>query len=314
MVHAVENILTALHPYVVLTVSYSSAAMRHGSYWARKNGAVSICINETWRGDKRRWLFMEWGKGLWCRWVYDGMFVGGSRCRDYYTSLGFPREKFWLGQNVVNNNFYFQRSNEVRARANHYRQANGLPLHYFLCPARLVQVKNIEKLLKAFAKYRAAGGEWDLVLTGSGPLEKELKALACELGLADCVVFAGWKNTNEMPMFYGLASCAILPSISEAWGLVVNEAMACGLPVLVSDKCGCQPELCYRGINGYGFNPFNVDEIADVMMRISSSENDPVRMGAASRQIIQNFSPENYAISLSDCIRTLRKNKKQGLR
>jgi len=309
MTRAVNEILSYHRPDVVLSVSYSTAAMRFGSFWARWNGAVSVCINESWRGDKNRWLIKEWGKGLWCRWAYDGMFVGGIRSKEYYRSLGFPEKYFWLGQNVVDNNFYSSRSNEVSIDRNIYRSKYNLPHRYFLCPTRLAPEKNLERLLKAFAKYKAENGKWDLVITGSGPQDQKLITLTKALGLEGNVTFKGWIKTEEMPVYYGLASCAILPSVSEPWGLVVNEAMACGLPVLVSDKCGCQPELCLQGENGYGFNPFDVDAIAAVMLKISRNLETVVQMGAASFRLIKKYTPENYALSLADCIQTLRKRK-----
>ncbi|MHC1784986.1 MAG: glycosyltransferase family 4 protein [Anaerolineaceae bacterium] len=309
MVHSVDQLLSSHKPDVVIVVSYSSAGMRYGSLWARQNGAVSICVNESWHGDKIRWFIKEWAKGLWCRLFYDGMFVGGTRSKEYYRSLGFAEERFWLGQNTVDNDFYAARSKEVRDHDSLFRKRFNLPIRYFLCPARLSPVKNLARLIKSFSKYKADNGKWDLVITGSGPLEQDLKTLSRDLRLENNVIFSGWKQIDDMPVFYGLASCMILPSISEPWGLVVNEAMASSLPVLVSNKCGCQPELCFRGVNGFDFNPFLEDEMTAAMLKISSTSSDLGRMGSASYNIIQRFSPENYALSLSDCINTLRENK-----
>jgi glycosyltransferase involved in cell wall biosynthesis len=314
MVQTLDRVLSFYKPNTVLTVSYSNTAMRYGSYWARRNGAVSICVNESWRGDKNRWLIKEWGKGLWCRWAYDGMFVGGIRSKEYYRSLGFPEKYFWLGQNVVDNNFYSSRSNEVSIDRNIYRSKYNLPHRYFLCPTRLAPEKNLERLLKAFAKYKAENGKWDLVITGSGPQDQKLKTLTKALGLEGNVTFKGWIKTEEMPVYYGLASCVILPSVSEPWGLVVNEAMACSLPVLVSDKCGCQPDLCFRGVNGFPFNPYREEEITNAMVKISTNPEFLPRMGKCSLDIIQRFSPANYAASLRDCILTLRDERKMRSR
>ena len=90
--------------------------------------------------------------------------------------------------------------------------------------------------------------------------------------------------------------------MSETWGLVVNEAMAAGLPVIVSHRCGCVAELVRHGLNGYVVNPLDVDGMAQTMGVMSSTLVDYVSMGEASRQIVALYTPETWANSLADCI------------
>jgi len=189
----------------------------------------------------------------------------------------------------------------AKQREAELRKELGLPEHYFVCTARLSPEKNIARLLQAFALYRKNGGKWDLVLVGSGPQEQTLRAMAVRLA-PGAIHFAGWQQYPDLPRYYGLASAAVLPSLSEPWGLVVNEAMAAGLPVLVSNRCGCVPELCHNGINGYQFDPKDVKWLAYLMCRTSSGEVDLERMGQASQRIIANFTPETWADALWDCI------------
>src|SRR5207244_4064698 len=101
--------------------------------------------------------------------------------------------------------------------------------------------KNLPRLLEAFAGYRRLAGDaaWELVLLGDGPLRPELVALLKDLELDGHVLLPGFKQYDELPAYYGLAGAFIHASTTEQWGLVVNEAMASGLPVLVSDRCGC---------------------------------------------------------------------------
>jgi glycosyltransferase involved in cell wall biosynthesis len=120
------------------------------------------------------------------------------------------------------------------------------------------------------------------------------------------VVFAGFQQGDAVPAYYGLASCLVLPSISETWGLVVNEAMAAGLPVLVSQRCGCVPELVQPGVNGYVFDPLDTEGLARLLGVMSSETADAGRMSEASRQIVALYTPETWAQTLADCIeRTL---------
>jgi glycosyltransferase involved in cell wall biosynthesis len=109
----------------------------------------------------------------------------------------------------------------------------------------------------------------------------------------------GFKQYPELPNYYGLASAFVLPSISETWGLVVNEAMASGLPVLVSDRCGCAPDLVRDGTNGFTFDPYSVEEIASAMLRVWKMEDGELkRMGAESSRIIAAWGPERFVSGL----------------
>jgi len=140
-----------------------------------------------------------------------------------------------------------------------------------------------------------------LVLVGSGPLEEELRSKAkawCIGGLH----FVPWKSYEELPHYYALASCFILPSVCEPWGLVVNEAMACGLPVLVSEHCGCAPELCRPGENGFAFDPHCPGRLAQLMREMSSSDGRLSAFGQTSRRIIASFTPQTWAQALGACV------------
>ena len=160
------------------------------------------------------------------------------------------------------------------------------------------------RLLKAFEIYRDNGGAWGLVIAGTGPMEKELKESTASK-FSDVVSWFGWASYKDLPSLYHSASCLILPSLSESWGLVVNEAMAAGLPILVSERCGCVPELCHDGINGYSFDPFNVEQLAELMLKMSSDLIDIRSMGEASKKIIADYTPKKWAETVVKMCKTL---------
>jgi glycosyltransferase involved in cell wall biosynthesis len=196
----------------------------------------------------------------------------------------------------------------------------SLPQKFFLASARFVEKKNLARLLQAFALYRTLARKsessipstlnhqpstepWSLVLLGDGPLRSTLNSQLSTLNLHGHVQMPGFKQYHELPVYYGLASAFVHASTTEPWGLVVNEAMASGLPVLVSNRCGCAQDLVKDGINGFTFDPCNVEQLAELMFQISAFQ--PFRLSAfgdASRELISQWGPERFASGLKSAV------------
>ncbi len=292
-------------PQAVVITGYYYPAMRAAARWARRCGRASIFMGDSQWGDRRRIALREWAKGWWVRRHYDAAFAAGERTVEYLMRMGFPRERIWTGYDVVDNQAFATGAALARGEAGSLRKCLGLPERYFLFVGRFAPEKNLVRLVEAYAMYRQTVGEqaWSLVLVGSGPQESMLRAQAKELR---GVVFAGFQQKETLPPYFGLASCLVLPSISEPWGLVVNEAMAAGLPVLVSDRCGCVPELVQNGVNGYVCDPLDTEGMARLLGVMSSDSADVTKMGGASRHIVALYTPETWAQTLADCVeRTL---------
>jgi glycosyltransferase involved in cell wall biosynthesis len=134
------------------------------------------------------------------------------------------------------------------------------------------------------------------VLAGDGPLRSELEQMAKHIGIGGAVHFAGHKNSSGLVPYYAFARCFVLPSRREPWGLVVNEAMAAGLPVIVSNRCGCTEDLVEDGVNGFVFDPAKDGQLAYAMTRVQDGGADKLAaMGRSSRSIISRYSPETWA-------------------
>jgi glycosyltransferase involved in cell wall biosynthesis len=172
-----------------------------------------------------------------------------------------------------------------------------LPERYFLASNRFITKKNLPGLLHGFAGYRKVAGldPWDLVLLGDGPLRSEVERLIEELGLCGAVHLRGFKQYADLPTYYGLAQAFVHASTSEQWGLVVNEAMAAGLPVLVSDRCGCAPDLVADGRNGFTFPPRDHSQLAGLMVQLAAEPDRRIEMGLASQAHIRLWGPERFA-------------------
>lgn len=208
-----------------------------------------------------------------------------------------PEELIFTGYDVVDNDHFAVNADAARHLAVGVREKHQLPQHYLLCCARLVEKKNLSRLIKAFriSIDRATAHDLHLVIVGPGPLEAELLSLVETLHLAGRVHLKGAKSYDDMPAFYGLAEAMILPSTTEQWGLVVNEAMAAGLPVLVSERCGSSFDLVREGRNGFTFDPYDVQAIAEAIERITAPGCDRLAMGRESRQIIAGWGLDRFA-------------------
>ncbi len=299
----VERIAEQFQPDALVISGYSEKPMRAAARWAKRRGRISILTSESHQADRARFWLKEQLKGIWVRRYFDAAFVGGERHVEYLSSLGFLRARIWRGYDVVDHAYFSREAARVREAAPAWRAKLGLPDRYFLYVGRFSAEKNLESLLHAFRFYRelAPGAPWALVMVGSGPLEARLKKMVHGRLRAE-VIWPGFLQAEQLPTYYALASCLILPSRSEPWGLVVNEAMACGLPVLVSDRCGVIGDLVFPGINGYVFDPNDIDGLAFLMLRVASGRVDLDAMGAASRSIVARYSPELWAKALADCI------------
>jgi glycosyltransferase involved in cell wall biosynthesis len=201
---------------------------------------------------------------------------------------------------VVDNEYFTQGANEVRSKKAEVRRRYGLPENYFLASARFLEKKNLFTLLRAYATYRHNAGDnaWKLILLGDGPLRHGLEIERAALKIEHDVLMPGFKQYDELPGYYALANAFVHTSTTEQWGLVVNEAMASGLPVIVSNRCGCVPELVGEGVNGFTFNPDDAGQLGELMLRLSKESQLPA-MGDVGRNIISDWGIERFGQGLS---------------
>ena len=170
----------------------------------------------------------------------------------------------------------------------------------------MIPEKNLSRLIDAYGMYRKQSGSdaWDLVLVGSGPGEITLRQQVSQNRIRG-VLFAGNCQIHELPLYYAHAKCFVLPSTSEPWGLVVNEAMASGLPVLASNRCGCVRDLVHDGVNGFTFDPFNQKSLIESLLNISSGSVSLEDLAANGRKIIAQYTPQLFAQRASAHFRSL---------
>ena len=266
-----------------------------------RRGIPMVVMSESARQDESR----TWWKEMIKRRIvalYSAALVGGQRHVEYLVELGMPRERIFTGYDVVDNAYFRRRAEEIRSQKSDVRKQYGLPENYFLASARFIEKKNLPTLIRAYAAYRqkseASGNRpWDVVLLGDGPLREALNSQLSTLNLHRHVRLPGFKQYDELPVYYALAKAFVHASTTEQWGLVVNEAIASGLPVIVSNRCGCVPELVQG--NGFTFEPTDEHELGSRLLHMASlSDDERRRLGDASYRIAANFAPERFGEGL----------------
>jgi len=161
-----------------------------------------------------------------------------------------------------------------------------------LFTGKLIEKKHPFDLLKAYQRAANNSSKVALVFVGDGALRPELEKYAKEHNLKN-VHFVGFKNQTELPKYYTLADIFILPSgLGETWGLVVNEAMCFGLPIIVSDLVGCGPDLVKYGENGYIFPVRDIKKLTEYLLDLIQNPQKRKKFGKKSFEIIQNYSYE----------------------
>ena len=288
--------LTDWQPDVVFVPGWASRAAFASLKWALANGRPAVVMSESTVEDAVRSPVKEMIKRAMVA-CFNAGFVGGSRNVAYLRQLGMAKTAIFRGYNAVDNRFFAEEAVDARAELG-LRERLGLPGRYLLASARFISIKNLPVLVEAYAQFLASrpSTNLNLVLLGDGEEREVIETLCAELGLKDRVLLPGFRQYEELPSFYGLADGFIHVSSVEPWGLVVNEAMSAGLPVIVSRVCGCADDLVRDGENGFTVNHDDIGQIADAICRLEDAGPDArAAMAEHSLKIVQTVAPERFA-------------------
>jgi glycosyltransferase involved in cell wall biosynthesis len=246
----------------------------------------------------------------------------GSRAKEYLVSLGAVAEETYLAYNTVDLPAFAAAS--AGADKKSLRDRLGIATKYVaLYCGNLLDLKGVGDLIEAFGTVcgqartdtdgherekdeRAAdrrAADITLVLVGSGKHEARYRARARALGIIERVVFAGFVARSEMPSFYAIGDILVVPSRSEVWGLVINEALACGVPAIATDACGAAPDLIHEGENGSIVPARNIEALAGAITAFFEHPERHEAMRAAARASIAPFTIERAADAFVDAVR-----------
>lgn len=282
-----HDALDALRPDVVVLPGWSFKESIAGLGWCINRGVPRVLISDSQPMDSSK------GPGkMWIRRLLAGRFqagfVGGAPHVRYLKDLGLPYDRCTVGCDVVDNDMFARESKVARASL---KRDQGSTL---LSCLRLIPKKNILSVAEALASRPS----WTWIVAGDGPDRPKLEQKLAQLGIGDRVHLLGHVDYYQLPKIYAQADIYLQPSLYEPWGLAVNEAMACGLPVIVSNRCGCREDLVREDENGFLFDPADRDSLPELLDLLLSRRDDWESMGQKSRQIISNWGLKLFATNL----------------
>lgn len=301
----VLQVLTELGPDMVFCPATAFPEGMAAVAYRLASGGRVVMMDDAWEQTDRRGFVTHRVKSLIHKNI-DAVFIPAPSHLPYYRDLGFPEERVIFGVDVVDNEYFIQKAEQVRSDETVVRLKHALPPDYFLFVGRFLPRKGIGCLIQSYRNYRARErSAWDLVLVGSGRQRETLRKSTEDI---PGIHFAGPRFGLDLCDYYSLAEALIVPSIRDPWGLVINEGMASGLPLLVSRGCGAAQTLIQEGENGWTFGPEDVDSLTDLMFRISSlTPNVRRAMGQKSQDIIALWSLDRFAEGVAEAIRMPRR-------
>lgn len=287
---AVIRALDKIRPDVLVINGWGHRESWAALGWCCRQNVPRVLISDSQSIDRPRRFWIEALKRTFVRRCHAG-FVGGTPHRSYLATLGLPVEYSVVGCDVVNNDLFAPAVRNGRRNGDDVKER---PLQVLSC-LRFLNVKNIPTVLKALAR-TSVPCRW--TLAGDGPERQNILRLITELSLQERVHLPGFISYEKLPWLLAKADVYLQPSLSEPWGLAVNEALAAGLPAIVSRQCGCQEDLIRVGVNGFTFDAESPDELLAALEKMWERRSQLGAMGDASLEIIKSWSLDLFALNL----------------
>lgn len=293
----------------LLVMGWHLKSFLQGLYAARRIGLPVLIRGdshlETPRSDIKRL-----GKALiyptFLRQFRIALYVG-ERSRAYYRHYGYPDERLVFSPHCVDNEWFAARATQ-EARAGLRTKLGVLPeTRIVLFAGKLVPFKRPRDVVDAVANCRAQGLGVEVMLAGDGELKPMLAEAAHSMGVP--LHALGFCNQTEMPSAYAAADCLVLPSDGrETWGLVANEALASGCPIIVSQSCGCAPDLAIDGVAGRAFVTGDIEQLGNRMTAVFASPPSQSAIATISQRHSLSAAADGIQVAIEMC--TLRQNAK----
>ncbi|KCZ47176.1 glycosyltransferase family 4 protein [Hyphomonas sp. CY54-11-8] len=294
----VQNTIKAIDPDVVAVAGWAApesiAAMHH----CRRHRIPTIIMSESQEDDAKRSLLRESVKRRLVS-QFNAALVGGPTHAQYINKLGIPCERIHYGYNAVDNEHFAMGAASALQDPHNVRLQHNLPKRYILASARFIQKKNIPSLISAYASARKLNPTApDLVVLGDGPERKVIEATIARERVGKYVHLQGFVSYDRLPAFYGLSEGFVHVSLIEQWGLVINEALAAGVPVIASNTCGAARTVIQDGQSGI-LTDISTDAITKSLVqffRMPSQERSA--MARAGANAINAWGPQRFGCGM----------------
>lgn len=290
-------------PNLILCGGYNYVASWQSLRWARGHKIPFVLWSESNAKDLRHGhALVELLKNEFLR-ECGGFVVPGQAAREYLCANKKIKDDIvFTAPNAVDNDLFRTAAAVARHNAGTHRRELGLPTRYFLFAGRLVPEKGVFELLAAYAKLEESMRQHvGLVFVGDGESRRQLEQQAAAIS-PGVIRFAGFAQREQLAIYYALAEALVLPTYADTWGLVVNEAMACGLAVILSRAAGCAAELVMEGWNGLLVSPRDVSSLTLAMRSLANQSELSASMGANSARHIAHYSPNDWVRGIVDMV------------
>ena len=232
---------------------------------------------------------------------FDAALYVGQNSLAYYRHYGYPSERLHFSPHCVDTGWFAARATPQAREALRADLSIAEASRAIAFAGKLVERKRPLDLIEAAAQCRAGGCEIEVIMAGDGPMREAVLARAAQLGVR--LHFLGFRNQSEMPAVYAACDGLALPSSGqETWGLVANEAQACGRPVVVSDQCGCAPDLAADRDTGRIFETGNVGALASALADLPTGAAAQKALASLVRRYSVGAAAEGIEAALSSCL------------
>lgn len=289
---ALREFAQALRPDLIFASGWVDKAYLHVCRDARKRGVPTVmCSDPTWRGSFRQWVAVIAAK-FWLPRTFSHAWVPGPPQAEYVARLGIRRANVKHGFYTADTERFMRMAHEFEAA-----KAASYP-HRFIFVARYIGLKGHDYMLGAFIELCEAGqaGDWEVWCIGTGELQGQVPE-------HPRVRHVGFVQSGDMGPYIGQCGASILASMYEAWGVVVHEHAAAGLPLLLSDAVGARHKFLEEGRNGWSFKAGDGESLKEAFRKMMAKNDDELReMGRVSAALGASWGPEQWAGTVMDLI------------
>lgn len=300
-VKSIGNKLKALSPSIVLVTGWHQLSLVQVAVGCKKAGIPCLVRGES-NNLKPRAIHLRILHRIFLK-LFKGYLYIGEANRQFYLDNGAISNRMFFSPYFVDNAWFSAQIDRSGLTRERWRSKYKISPHecVILFAGKLQPKKNVAELIQAIGMIHSSQLRPCLVITGDGELKFQLRQLADRLGIR--IVFTGFLNQSRMPEVYASADCFVLPSdYGETWGLVTNEAMNFGLPVVVSDRVGCGQDLVLEGVTGYRYRFGHPEQLANALQKLCDESSERRKLGDAARERVQRYSIEVATAGLLEAI------------